>query len=102
MKIQDETLYLKDFKKNENDGDKIYLPGGYADITAKQASPGKITISATYEKKGQNGTTTSWVNVVLEDTSWSLEKVGGWVEKAKNEDGLLTDTQLKKLPIYIK
>ncbi len=84
LKIQPNSLYIKDFKENQNDGDKIVIPRGYADVKAIKGAPGKIVIEASYESSDMRGDTVRWLKVVLEDTKWSLEEVERWAETAKN------------------
>ena len=89
-KIQPEVTYIKDFKQNDNDADKIYLPNNYSNIKANQSSDNTIGITATYTKEVRRGTATKYVNVILEDTHWSLEDIGEWVSIA---DGSYRETE---------
>ncbi|MDD5305913.1 MAG: hypothetical protein PHU25_01195 [Deltaproteobacteria bacterium] len=95
-KIQPNSLYVEDFKANENDGDKVFIHGGFSDITAVQTAPKTIRITATY--KSNFGRTNKYVNVVLENTTWNLEAVQGWVKVALKG----TSNKKKDNPVQIQ
>ena len=100
-KIQPNNLYIQDFKENENDGDKIYIPDGYSDIKATKNRSNSINIVGSYIVKSRRRKTTKYLNITLENTNWGLKEVGEWIEDMNNKDGKIDYFDLQKLPIII-
>jgi hypothetical protein len=124
LKIGYNNSAIRDFK-DYNDEDKLYISGinpmdiscygtgEYADTSLIQGGGNSESPACTGSGNNTNihiekfiqgsdlipGKTETAI-ITLEGEN--VGKVGGWMKKAKNEDGLLSDSDLKKLPIYIQ
>lgn len=87
---------IEDFKKME-DPDIIIIAGTKTPWTDKDKN-GYPALNISHKNKF--GKIIDLKTITFRDVTFG--EVGGWVTKAKNEDGLLNDANLKKLPIYIQ